>query len=328
MGSDPIAVPTLEGLHAGAVEGCRLTAVFTQPDRPRGRGQRTQPNAIKQWALEKGLPVRQPVRCGEEDAAWLRAEGVDLGLVMAFGQILPRIVLEAFTGGCFNLHASLLPRLRGASPIHTAIALGLKETGVSFMRMTTRLDAGAVADVETVPILPDATAPDLHALLAEASRPLAERCLRCLLAGNLTFEEQEASAVTYCRIIEKTDAHLDFRVPAPVLVDRVRAFTPWPGTRFPHDGQEIRVRRADGGPDADGLDPGSVFKAPSGDLCIACGSGSLRPLELQRPGGKPMEAEAFFRGFTLPEGTRLASRSMAPLESPVPFPYRKRPKST
>jgi methionyl-tRNA formyltransferase len=324
MGSDPIALPLLRHLVGLGHPSIELCAIYTQPDRKSGRGMKLRPNEIKTWALENSIPVRQPHKCRAEEADWLKESGVELLLVMAYGQLLPSSILDVPPLGILNFHASILPRLRGASPIHTSVALGLPETGVSLMRITPKMDAGPVADVERVAILPTDTSGDVHAKLAEACVPLIDRCLDAIVAGTLVFHEQDLSKVTYCRIIEKSDADLDFTQPATVLANRVRAFTPWPGSRFPYHGKEIHILEAGVSPDAHQEKPGTLILSPDGTLRIACGSGSLIVKRLQRPGGKPLATEAFLRGFQIEAGEVLQSREMRPLESPSPFPYRRR----
>jgi len=323
MGSDPIALPLLHRLVEKKPGGVTLQAVFTQPDRPTGRGMKQHANPVKRWALEQGLPVLQPARCGADEAAFLSGSGFDLVLVMAYGQLLPRSLLESVPHGFLNLHASLLPRLRGASPIHTAVALGLPRTGVSLMRVVPKMDAGPVADQEVVVIEQEATAVEVHRRLAEACPDLLERALPRLVRGTLEFTAQDDAKVTYCRIIDKEDRFLDFTHPAGELANRVRAFQPWPGTAFPVAGTEVRVMAArETSHGALRAVPGTVLPDPDGGLHIACGTGCLLAKQLQRPGGRPLPAAAFLRGFPIEPGTVLASRPMRPLEWPHPFPRR------
>ncbi|MEX0331332.1 MAG: methionyl-tRNA formyltransferase [Puniceicoccaceae bacterium] len=324
MGSDPIVLPVLQHLHRESPAGFELVSVYTQPDRRTGRGMHLQPNAIKQWAMDAGVDVRQPVKCGQEDAEYLRENGIDVVVAMAYGQILPKSFLEAPTMGTLNLHASLLPRLRGASPIHTAVALGHQETGLCLMRIIPKLDAGPVADCEKVSILKEDTVADVQKKLAEAAPVLMSRGLTRLAGGELEFLEQDESAVTYCRIIEKTDCHLDFNQPAVELYNRIRAFQPWPGTAFPVKGTEIRILEAELEQSTADASPGTVLASPDGGLRIACGTGILKALCLQRPGGKPLPADAFLRGFPIAEGQCLESRPMRELEAREPFPYKKK----
>jgi methionyl-tRNA formyltransferase len=323
MGSDPIALPMLRHLRANRKSDLRIEAVFTQPDRKAGRGMKLQANAIKTWAIDNGIAVHQPRKCGEAETALLKQLGIDLVLVMAYGQILPRHLLEAPPRGALNFHASLLPRLRGASPIHTAVAIGLEETGVSLMRIVPKLDAGPVADVERVPIGAEDTAPDIHARLGQACVPLIDRCLPRIADESIQFTEQDSARVTYCRIIEKTDRCLDFNSSAQVLANRVRAFVPWPGTAFPVDDVEIRILAARAVDHSGDEVPGTLLADADG-VRICCAEGALELIQLQRPGGKPLPTDAFVHGFPLTSGRVVESREMRPLESREPFPYRRR----
>lgn len=324
MGSDPVSLPALAMLRGEEPGGCELVMVFTQPDRRHGRGMKLRPNPIKEWALGEGLPVRQPDRCGESDAESLREAGVEAVLVMAYGQLLRKSFLTSVPGGFYNLHASDLPRLRGASPIETAIASGLRQTAVSFMRIVPAMDAGPVADREFVAIEPEETSPELREKMADACPPLLRRCLPALREGRLRFVDQEEDKATYCRMIGRGDAHLDFRAKADELLNRIRALQPWPGTSFPYGETELRVRAAASLPETAEAAPGTVLRAREGDLRIACGSGQLQLLKLQRPGGKALSAADFLRGFPLEEGNPLPSREMAPLEAKEPFGMKKK----
>ncbi|MFP4282712.1 MAG: methionyl-tRNA formyltransferase [Opitutales bacterium] len=322
MGSDAIALPMLRSL-AQTVPEVELCGVFTQPDRPSGRGQKLRPNAIKSWALEQDLPVRQPDRCGPADEDWLREAGVELLLVMAFGQILKRSLLAIPARGTFNLHASLLPKLRGASPIHTALASGEEVTGVSFMRIVPQLDAGPFCAQETLPIGPSTTAPELIAAIAEASVPLVARALPAVIAGTARFEEQSPGAVTYCRRLFKEDAALDFHAPATALHRRIRAFQPWPGTVIDYRGTPLKIGAASVGDALDAV-PGTLLVG-EGTCRVACGAGSLLLEQLQRPGGRLLPVGEFLRGFPLEQGAVLPSVPLAPLVARRPFPWRWRP---
>ncbi len=320
MGSDAIALPFLRDsmeAHAGSIE---WAGVFTQPDRRSGRGMRMRTNAVKEWAVESGLPVRQPPRCGPDEEAWLVEQGVDLIVVMAYGQLLKRSLLERPPLGAVNFHASPLPRLRGASPIATALAEGWSETAVTLMKMVLRMDAGPVADVERVPVLEDDTLEALRERVGEACVPLWRRAVERLRAGGLAFAEQNEAEATYCRILRKEDAWLDFNAPARVLDCRVRAFQQWPGAVVPHGGHDLRIGAAAAvAGDAAGDGPGTVRFDEEGSPVVACGRGALRLDRLQRPGGRMLPAAEFLRGYPLREGTVLESREMAPLVGPRPF---------
>ena len=328
MGSDAIALPLLEHVLRAQPGGIELAAVFTGPDRRTGRGMHLQANTIKQWAAGRGIEVLPPVKCGAAEAEWLRGNAIDVVLVMAYGQILPGSLLEAVPLGFLNLHASLLPRLRGASPIHTAIACGYRETAVSLMRIIPQMDAGPVAGVERVRIDPSDTAQSLHDKLGAACPALLDRCLPRVAAGSLHFTEQDPDAVSYCRIIDKADAGLDFTAPASQLAARVRAFVPWPGSVFPFKGQPVRVMEARAEVAGASAAPGTVLPDRDGTLRIACGEGILCIGRLQRPGGKALDAEAFLRGMPMEPGTRLESQPMRSLEADRPFAYRRKAKSS
>lgn len=321
MGSDAIALPALDWLTGeGSAQG-RIVAIFTQPDRAVGRGQKIQPNAIKLWALARGLPVHQPEKFGEADRATLAGYAPDLSLVMAYGHILRQPVIDTPRLGTVNLHASLLPKLRGASPIQTAIATGERETAVSLMRIVLALDAGPVADFERVPIGPHDTGTEVEAALARACVPLLARTIPRLAAGTLTFIGQNHARATYCRRLEKSDGALDFTRPAAELAARINGLMPWPGCATEFAGQPLKFGLAEachllGDKSAAA---GAVLGATEAGLDVACGGGVLRVLRLQRPGGRMLPAAEFLRGCPIPAGTAFPSRPMAPLVSERPF---------
>jgi methionyl-tRNA formyltransferase len=215
MGSDAIALPALNWLARGDIG--QVVAVCTQPDRAAGRGQKVQANAIKLWALERGLSVLQPEKIGAAERKQLADLQPDLTLVMAYGHILKQDVITTPRLGTLNLHTSVLPQYRGASPIQTAIACGEKETGVTLMQLVRELDAGPVADVERVAIAPLDTATEVESRLAQACVPLLARCLPAIAAGTQIFTAQNADQVTFCRRLEKSDGGLDFTKPAAAL---------------------------------------------------------------------------------------------------------------
>jgi len=330
MGSDPIALPLLDALYTAHAARVALVGVYTQPDRASGRGMKLHANEIKQWALARGIEVRQPQRCGPEDVDWLRAQSVDLVLVMAYGQILKRALIDTPPLGTLNFHASLLPHLRGASPIQTAVAIGERSTGVSLMRIVPKLDAGPVMDCEAVAIGPEDTAACVRERLAQACVPLLARALPRILDRTARFTEQDPARVTYCRILAKTDAQLDFRASATELHDRIRGLMPWPGASMTVAGETLRIgaarvcadTRARGGGAAT-PPPGTLEVADNGrSLRVHCGEGALCILELQRPGGRMLPIDAFLRGHTFPPGARAEPAEMSPLVAPEPFPWR------
>jgi methionyl-tRNA formyltransferase len=312
-GSDAICLPVLNYLHGVAGEGAVLRAVVSQPDRPSGRGKQLKANPVAAWAQEKGVKLLQPEKPDSDLADWIKVEGFQLSLVMAYGHFLPRAVRAATPGGIFNFHGSILPAYRGASPVETALAAGDSETGVSLMEVVAEMDAGGVADVERISIKKTDTSVNLRARLGEAVVPLLERNLEGLLDGSLSFEPQDASAVTYCRKIHKGDGILDFNLRAEELDFRLRAFTPWPGASFELNDTRIKVGRAEAIPRSSEAAPGTVISADAGGVVIATASGGLCCYELQRPGGRMLPVGEFLRGFPIAEGVKLAGAVAEPL---------------
>lgn len=327
LGSDAIALPMLEWLARSTSSGqagegslqAQVVAVYTQPDKPVGRGQKITPNAIKTWALAHGLPVFQPEKLTETVRKEFAMLNADLGLVMAYGHILRDEFIATPRLGMLNLHTSLLPKYRGASPIQTAIANGERETGVTLMCIVRKLDAGPVADVERVRIEKLDTALDVEAKLAAACVPLVARALPKLGAGSLTLIPQDDAQATFCRKLQKDDGALDFAAPASVLAARINGLFPWPSCLIEIGGQAIKVGLAEALPDAGNEQPGKILKAEGGDLVLATKSGSLKLLKLQRPGGKMLPAAEFLRGFPLKADEIVPSRPMSVLVGTEPF---------
>jgi methionyl-tRNA formyltransferase len=328
FGSDAIALPLLEQLAGGGSALTQVVAVFTQPDRPAGRGQKTEPNAIKRWAIARGLPVFQPEKPDEAARGQLAALNADLGLVMAYGHLLRDDFIATPRLGLLNLHTSLLPKYRGASPIQTAIACGERETGVTLMRIIRKLDAGPVADAGRVPILARETAADIEAKLAAACWPLVARALPEICGETAAFTPQDETQATYCRRLTKDDGVLDFSAPASVLAARINGLFPWPGCAVEISGQPVKLGLADTVSDGAVCNPlgykpdsalGEVLGADGEGLLITAGEGVLRLLRLQRPGGKMLPAPEFLRGFPVAPGTVLASRPMPELVGTRPF---------
>ena len=310
LGSDPIALPLLDWL-AGA-EGAalaRIIAIYTQPDRPAGRGQKIQPNAIKLWSLARNIPVRQPEKLtGDAPAAALAALAPDLALVMAYGHILRDAFINTPRLGTLNIHASLLPKYRGASPIQAAIAGGERETGASLMRIVRELDAGPVADTERVPIAPLDTALEVGQKIAAACVPLIARALPRLAAGALDFAGQDATRSTHCRRLEKTDGTLDFHAPAAVLAARINALHPWPSCSVEISGQPIKFGQADWIPPP-AAPQGSSAMSATGDP----------PVNLSGMGDSPMTPSATGDSPVTP--SNMGDPPMTPRntgDSPVP----------
>lgn len=320
MGSDPIALPLLAWIAGEGRVVAEVVAVFTQPDRPVGRGQKIVANEIKTWALTQGLPVHQPDRITEAVRLELAGCNADLALVMAYGHILRDDFINTPRLGTFNLHTSLLPAYRGASPIQTAIASGERETGVTFMRIVRQLDAGPVFDAERVAIGELDTAAEVVDRLAAACVPLIARVLPGIAAGSLGAREQDSAAATFCRRLAKDDGVLDFTAPAAVLAARINGLFPWPACSVEYNGQPVKFGQAiechvlrDTGRAA------QVLVAEDGRLLIGTGKGVLEVLRLQRPGGRMLPARDFLRGFAIAPGTVLTSRPMPVLVGPTPF---------
>jgi methionyl-tRNA formyltransferase len=298
MGTPDFAATILDALIAA---GHRIKAVYTQPPRPAGRGHRLQPSPVQVLAERCGIDVRCPtsLRTPEAQAAFaaLRA---DAAVVAAYGLILPPPILAAPRLGCINVHASLLPRWRGAAPIQRAILEGDRETGVTIMQMDQGLDTGAILLLQAEPITPATTGGGLTERLAALGGELVVAALGRLAAGELAPQPQPEAEATYAKKLSRDEARLDWRAPANRLERQVRAFDPWPGAYFLAHGERIRVLAAvvENGSGA----PGAVL---DDRLSIACGQGVLRPLRVQRAGRGAMDTAALLRGFALPPGTVL-----------------------
>lgn len=301
-GTPAFAVPALERLGRMDVA---LTAVYTQPDRPAGRGRRPRPSPVKQAALEAGLPVHQPPTLRDPDARRMLAElQPDLLVVAAYGLLLPAAVLELPTRGCVNVHASLLPRWRGAAPIQRALLAGDTETGVSLMLMTRGLDEGPVLAERSCAITAEDTGGSLHDRLAALGADLLEDALPLWWAGRLEPVPQDDALACYAAKLEKSEAELDWHRSTRELERQVRAFNPWPGAETLCEGERLRIWRAVPGTD-NGAPPGTVVGAGPEGLQVATGDGSLRLLELQLPGRRRQHVREFLNGHPLRPGQRL-----------------------
>lgn len=298
MGTPDFAVPALEALIAA---GHEMRCVYSQPPRRAGRGQKERPSPVHAVAAERGIEVRTPTSLRDPAVqAAFAALDTEAAVVAAYGLILPQAVLDAPRLGCLNIHASLLPRWRGAAPIQRAILAGDAETGVTIMQMDAGLDTGAMLLSRSVPISDTATAGDLHDTLAALGAHLIVEALDGLGAGTLTATPQSEDGATYARKLERDEGRLDWSRPAAELARAVRAFSPWPGAWVEHGGARVKVLEAR---EADGNgSPGTVL---DNRLTIACGGGALRLLKVQRPGKGPVDADAFLRGYELPVGTVL-----------------------
>ncbi len=321
-GTPEFAQRALERLHQAGFE---IALVLTQPDRPAGRGMKLQASPVKQYALSHAMPVAQPrsLRLDgkyTDDAAAARqallAARPDAVVVAAYGLILPQWVLDLPRLGCLNIHASLLPRWRGAAPIHRAIEAGDAQTGVTIMQMDAGLDTGDMLLMQALDIAPQDTTASLHDKLAALGAELIVQALQQVQA--LPRKPQPAQDQTYAAKIDKAEAALDWREPAAVLERRIRAFTPAPGASATIGGVALKLWRASVQPDVPPnmaphvqLPPGTVLSASADGVDVATGEGVLRLLSLQKPGGKPLQAGEFARGFAIAAGQRFEPKAGA-----------------
>ncbi|AIO66095.1 methionyl-tRNA formyltransferase [Burkholderia oklahomensis] len=312
-GTPEFAAAALAAIHEA---GFPVPLVLTQPDRPAGRGMKLQASAVKRYALEHGIAVAQPPslrRTGKypaEAAAaldLLHATPHDVMVVAAYGLLLPQEVLDLPRHGCINIHASLLPRWRGAAPIHRAIEAGDAQTGVTLMQMDAGLDTGAMLHDARVAIAPDDTTATLHDKLAAAgARLIVDTLAELEREGSLFATPQPADGVTYAEKIGKHEATLDWRKPAAVLARQVRAFDPFPGGAGTLDGTTLKLWAAEAvAAPGDGA-PGTIVDAGPDGVVIACGEGALRVTQLQKPGGKRLPAREFLAGAPLAAGQCFA----------------------
>lgn len=311
-GTPEFARAALERLHAA---GFAIPLVLTQPDRPAGRGMKLQPSPVKQFALEHGIPVAQPrsLRLDgkyPEDAAAARAAleeaRADVMVVAAYGLILPQWVLDLPRLGCLNIHASLLPRWRGAAPIHRAIEAGDAETGITIMQMDAGLDTGDMLLAERVRIAPEDTTASLHDRLAPLGGRLIVEALEIAACGGFRPVKQPAEGVTYAHKIEKAEAAVDWSQPAEAIERRIRAFDPFPGASAQVRGETVKLWRARAVPGRGSAAPGTIVSVDADGVGVACGDGArLELTQLQRPGGKRLPAADVLRGFPLEPGMRF-----------------------
>jgi methionyl-tRNA formyltransferase len=301
-----------EALQAILAAGHTVPLVLTQPDRPAGRGMKLQPSAVKRCALQHGLPVAQPTglkldgRYPDEAAQArevLQGARLDVLVVAAYGLILPQWVLDLPRLGCLNIHGSLLPRWRGAAPIHRAIEAGDTGTGITIMQMDAGLDTGDMLLVEAEPIRPDDTTATLHDRLATLGGRLIVEALARVASGGLTATPQPAEGVTYAHKIDKREAALDWSQPAEVLARRIRAFDPFPGAAFRRAGEGVKVWQAVA-TDGQGV-PGAVLSAEADRVLVACGTGALALTSLQRAGGRRQTVREFQQAGAIGPGERL-----------------------
>ncbi len=291
-------------LSALTEAGHTIPLVLTQPDRPAGRGHRLAPSQVKQLAIRHGIEVFQPASLKDEKVqTYLRDQGARAMVVAAYGLILPKLVLDLFPLGCINIHASLLPRWRGAAPIPRAIQAGDERTGVCIMQMDEGLDTGPVMLSESLPIAADETGGTLHDKLSAVGSRLIVRALRGLEAGPARFTPQSKDGATYARKISKDEARIGWRQEAHQIDAQIRAFDPAPVAFTELAGEPLRIWRATVVDDcATGAAPGQILSASPKGIDVACARGVLRIVELQKAGGKRLPASEFLRGQSVPVG--------------------------
>jgi len=313
LGTSAFAVPALRALVEA---GHDVAAVYTRAPKPAGRGQQERKTPVHQLADQLGLPVRTPRSLrSDEEATSFKALDLDAAVVVSYGHILPRSFLDAPVLGCINIHGSLLPRWRGAAPIHRAILAGDSKTGVTTMRMDEGLDTGPMLLAESTPISAADTAESVHDRLAELGATLIVSTLDGLMRRSIAPVEQPDDGVTYAHKLGKEEGALDWRRPAAELERKVRAFHPWPGTWFEvsTDRGVERIKVLAAGLALAGGASGTVTIARDGFPVVTCGVGGLKLLKLQRPGKAAQAADAFLRGFALGAGTVLAPPAVVPL---------------
>jgi methionyl-tRNA formyltransferase len=303
MGTPDFAVPTLIEI-AGA--GHEIMAVYTRAPKPAGRGMELQDTPVAREAKRLGLKVLTPKTLRSEDAqAEFAAHGADAAVVVAYGLILPKPILDALPLGCFNLHASLLPRWRGAAPINRAVMAGDAQSGVTVMKMDEGLDTGGMAMMERVAIEPDMTAGDLHDRLAAIGGDLMHRALGALERGSLQIVPQPDDGVTYAEKIDKTETRIDWGKPAAQVHDHIRGLSPFPGAWFEMPGEKgpVRIKVLRSTLAAGSGAPGTLL---DDNLAVACGDDAIRIVELQRAGKQPMKADEFLRGTKICTGMKIS----------------------
>lgn len=299
MGTPAFSVPTLQTLLSSRHQ---VVAVYSQPPRPSGRGHQIQKSAVHNLAVSAGIPVFTPVSLkGEEEQALFASHQADIAVVIAYGLILPKVILEIPRMGCLNVHASLLPRWRGAAPIQRAIEAGDQETGITIMKMDAGLDTGPMLLKKSLTITPETTAMGLHDALSEMGGPLLLEALEAYVSGTLKPTPQPTQGITYAAKLTRDEGQINWRDPADVWVRKIQALTPWPGVWFAHEGTRLKILAARVIPNIKD-NPGTVL---DDHLTIACGEGALQIQILQRPGGGALDAASFLRGYPLPIGTVL-----------------------
>ena len=308
MGTPEFAVPCLAALHAD--DNCEVIGVYTQPDKPRGRGQKLLPSPVKAWAEEHGLPVHQPVKIKTEEAtAELKGLKPDLVVVVAFGQILSQEILDIPPHGCINVHGSLLPRYRGAAPMQWCVINGETKTGITTMMMDAGLDTGDMLLKEELTIGPDMTLEEVHDNLMEMGAQVLMKTIEELRAGTLKRVPQEGES-NYAPMLTKETGHIDWQKSAQEIHNLVRGLNSWPGAYTAHEGQKFKIWRTvlTGETVTSGTTAGEILAADSSQgLNVAAGDGQVLAItELQAPGKKKMQAQDYLRGNSLAAGSCFA----------------------
>ena len=299
MGSPDFAVPTLEAIISA---GHDVACVYSQPPRPAGRGKELRQTAVHVAAAKHGIDVRTPLNFkAQDDRDAFAALQLDVAVVVAYGLLLPKAILDAPRLGCFNLHGSILPRWRGAAPIHRAVMAGDTLTGVQVMKMEIGLDTGPVMLTATTPISESDTTGDVHDRLSVLGAGLMVEALAALEAGPIVLEQQSSDGVTVAPKVSATEARIDWTLPGEQVAARIRGMSPFPGAWFELDGQRIKVLHALA--DTGAGEPGTAIDDA---LKIACGSGAVRLTRLQRAGKGQVTADAFQRGAGIPKGRMLS----------------------
>ena len=306
MGTPDFAVAALDALCR---DGQEVILAVTQPDRQKGRGRKVIQTPVKECALKWGVPVFQPARIREPEAVeQIRSLSPDLIVVAAFGQILPQELLDIPRLGCINIHASLLPRLRGAAPIQWSVINGDPESGITLMQMNAGLDTGDILFQESLPIGPQETGESLYDKLAQLGGEMIVKYLPAIAAGEVSPVKQDDSLSTYAPMLRKEMGEIDWSMPAPQIEQRMRGMLPWPGAYTTLDGRTLKIWKAQvmpSDPAYAGAAPGTVLYTDKKSICVAAGTGALAILEVQAEGKKRRETDAFLRGTAIADGTVL-----------------------
>ncbi len=302
FGTPELAVPTLDAL----MQHHNVTAVVCQPDRPQGRGKRPKAPSVKVWAEDHGVAVHQPLKLNDGAfEAWLKEQAPEACVLAAYGRLLKQPILDVPLDGFINLHPSLLPRLRGPSPISTAILQGDAVTGVTIMRLTLEMDAGDILLQEETPIHPDDTTATLTERLAEQGAALMARALDLIASGEAVYTPQDSSRATYCSLLKKEDGRIRWGAPATRIRDLVRATVPWPVAQCLHEGRVCRVHGAEVVDEPPTESPGTVLRVEKDRIVVATGEACLAITKFQAPGKKAMAMGDYLRGHAIAVGERF-----------------------